>query len=79
MLERSDRDDVSDRPFAGTKSQKRLAASECGRRAHDRMRCRRIAEHHAKVLLGGGGIHEVCEGWGVPQERVVSLLASETR
>ena len=30
-----------------------------------------MAEHHAKPLLGGAGIHEVCEGWGTQQERVV--------
>jgi hypothetical protein len=38
-----------------------------------------MAERHAKPLLGGAGNHEVCEGWGVRKERVVSLLPSETR
>ena len=38
-----------------------------------------MAEHHAEPLLGGAGIPEVCEGWGMLQEEAMSLLAPETR
>jgi hypothetical protein len=77
MLERSDCEDVSNRPGAGIKSQKRRPQAS----VEDVLTTGRIAERwpNAKPLLGGAGNHEVCEGWGVRQELVVSLLASEMR